>query len=146
MRIGAEAASAPSEIVVLGNASIIAKTSVSLLGGSAGAQALLSADGQITIASPDPLVDPAPILTLTNAGSSARIVNPPGTFPLILSGSQCIGCTVVSDFEITGANGSIIDVITSSLLTLQDNFPDVFKRQSADEDDEIGIDAGETCQ
>ncbi|MCP5260626.1 MAG: filamentous hemagglutinin N-terminal domain-containing protein [Rhodoferax sp.] len=144
--IGAEAATAPSEIVVLGNASIIAKTSVSLLGGSAGAQALLSADGQITIASPDPLVDPAPILTLTNAGSSARIVNPPGTFPLILSGSQCIGCTVVSDFEITGANGSIIDVITSSLLTLQDNFPDVFKRQSADEDDEIGIDAGETCQ
>ena len=145
--IGALAATAPSEVFVLGNASIIAKTSVSLLGGVAGAQAVLSADGQIKIESPNPITDPAPILTLTNGGSLARIVNPPGTFPLILSGSQCIGCTVVSEFEITGANNSILDTITSALLALQLNLGgDLPSQLDPDEDDDIGIESGETCQ
>ena len=149
--IGALTATAPSEVVVLGNASIIARTSVSLLGGTAGAQALLSADGQIAIESPNPTTDPAPILTLTNGGSLARIVNPPGTFPLILSGSQCIGCTVVSEFEITGADNSIIDTIidtiTSALLALQLNLGrDLPSQLDPDEDDDIGIESGETCQ
>jgi hypothetical protein len=147
--IGGVAATAPSEIVVLGNASLVAKTSVSLLGGTAGAQALLSADGQITIESPDPQVDPAPILTLTNGGSLARIVNPSGTYPLILSGSQCIGCTVVSAFEITGANNSILDTITGTLLALFDftSLDDAMQNgPGQNEEDEIGIESGETCQ
>lgn len=158
--IGGVAATAPSEIVVLGNASLVAKTSVSLLGGTAGAQALLSADGKITIESPDPQVDPAPILTLTNGGSLARIVNPPGTFPLILSGAQCIGCTVVSEFEITGANNSILDTITgannSILHTITGTLLALFDFTSLEdatqngpgqnEEDEIGIESGETCQ
>ncbi len=144
--IGSADAAAPSQIVVLGDASLIARTSVSLMGGSASAPALLSADGQITIASPDPMVDPAPTLALTNGGATARIVNPTGTYPLILSGSQCIGCTVVSDYEITGANNNILEIITGSLLTLQTNFQDFPKPPSKDKDDDIGIDTGETCQ
>ncbi|MEO7940045.1 MAG: hypothetical protein ABIR55_15565, partial [Burkholderiaceae bacterium] len=143
--IGSLAATAPSEILVLGDASISARTAVALLGGAPGAHALLSADGQITIASPDPTRDPAPSLTLINGGSYARIVNPTAMYPLILSGSQCIGCIVLSDFEITGTNGSIVDTITAALLTLNINFSDISAAPRRDEDD-IGIDTGETCQ
>ncbi len=145
--IGSLGASAPSEIVVLGDASIIARTTVSLFGGNAGAPALLSADGQITIASPNPAVDPAPVLTLINGGSTARIVNPTGTHPLILSGSECIDCMMVSDYEITGGGGnSILQNITAALLSLQTNFQDMPKPPPKDEEDDIGIDTGETCQ
>lgn len=146
--IGGEAATAPSEVLVLGDASIIAKTSVSLLGGIAGAPALLSADGQITIASPEPLVDPAPALTLTNGGSAARIVNPTAQYPLILSGAQCIGCTVVSDFEITGANSSILDNISNALIALlvSNAVADNPLPPDQEEEDDIGIESGETCQ
>lgn len=145
--IGSLGATAPSEIVVLGDASIIAKTSVSLLGGRAGAPALLSARGQITIASPDTAIDPAPVLTLISGGSSARIVNPTRTFRLILSGSQCIGCTVLSDYEIIGGgSNAILESITSALLTLQADFRHFPKPPSPDNDDDIGIDTGETCQ
>jgi len=147
--IGGLAATAPSEIVVLGNADIIAKTSVSLLGGNPGAQALLAANGQITIASPNPVLDPAPLLTLTNGGSSARIVNPPAIFPLILSGSQCIGCTVVSDFEITGGSFTALDSVIGAFLSMFNNRFDngvgTDLSRLGDEDD-IAVDSGEICQ
>ncbi len=141
INIGNPAATLPSEINIAGDAELIAATTILLSGGGPGAHAQLSANGQITFQLPS-----VSSLELRNGGSFARIVNPSQAFPIKLVVAGCIGCVVVSPFEITGSSGSsILDVITASLLSLNPNPLDQIE-DTKESKGEIEVEAGETCK
>lgn len=137
IQIGSPDAVAPSDIQIAGNATLDAATQVFVAGGRSGAFAQLAADGQITVKVPT-----AAALSLSNGGSYARIVNPPGTKPIDL---VCINCLKVSDFEFTGPNSSVLEVITASLLSLNPNMLDQIEDTKKSKGD-IEVEVDESCK
>lgn len=121
IQLGDPGATSPTLIKLTGDAYLSSPTMVLVAGGSAGAQAELSADGQIQVK--------APILEMSSGGSFARLVNPTGFYKIILGDplalppvvNDCPTCLVVSDYEITGQNSDLINietVVTAPILSL----------------------------
>ena len=147
IQIGDANASAPSLIKLSGDATLRSGSSIVVQGGAQGAQAELSADGQIS------LFVNAPDLELRSGGSFARIVNPTNQFalklglptPLAINATTgCTICAIVSPFEITSSTISeVIDVITASILGMN---PIPEPKVTKESEGEIEVDAGETCK
>ncbi len=142
IKVGDTGATVASDINIANDAELIAATTILFSGGGQGAFAQLQAAGQITI-------DP-PSLEMRNGGSFARIANTNQLYPLILVVSDCIGCTIVSPYEITGRNNTFVDGLIGQLgdggFDSEGGGGGGFKVDAKDKEDDIAVDAGETCK
>jgi hypothetical protein len=152
IQIGSEGASVASNIQLTGTAVLGPAISdplpinelaalVVLQGGASGAFAQLAADGDISVASAD--------VKLVNGGSFARMVIPTGLGAITLAGT-CSICDKISVTEIAGpasvgATPSLNDMLA---IGIKPTFEPPRDPTDAieEEEPEIAVDAGETCQ
>ena len=157
VRFGALGATAPTEVEIAGNIrlALAAGANVELAGGAPGAFVQLTYGGAISNEPVVPAVPPAiavlATVRLNNGGSYARITKHPAVGDtLSFAALNCTNCIQLSSFEITGTDrNGFVDGLLGQVGT--GGLPGGgggggFKIDAKDKEDDIAVDAGETCK